>query len=73
MDLHQKEDEDGRSIVRGVILEHNMTAASLLYTNISFETLGTLLGIDGDKVKSFKLLPVCVTSGRRNRGTNDLN
>ncbi|CAI5449737.1 unnamed protein product [Caenorhabditis angaria] len=45
---HQKTDEQGESILKGVIQEHNITAISQLYTNISMKTLGTLLGVSED-------------------------
>ncbi|CAD6195644.1 unnamed protein product [Caenorhabditis auriculariae] len=45
---HQKFDEDGESILKSVIQEHNITAVSQLYRNISLSTLGELLGISAE-------------------------
>uniref|UniRef100_A0A1I7X792 COP9 signalosome complex subunit 4 n=1 Tax=Heterorhabditis bacteriophora TaxID=37862 RepID=A0A1I7X792_HETBA len=49
--VHQRTDEKGESIVRSVIVEHNMAAVSRLYNNISLETLGQLLGIEAEKAE----------------------
>ncbi|CAI2350833.1 unnamed protein product [Caenorhabditis sp. 36 PRJEB53466] len=49
---HQKFDEHGESILKGVIQEHNITAISQLYININFSTLGMLLGVTSDAAKS---------------------
>lgn len=37
---------DGSSVLERAVVEHNMRAASLLYSSASFEELGKLLGID---------------------------
>lgn len=47
---HQKADEQGESILKEVIQEHNITAISQLYMNINFSTLGMLLGVSSDAV-----------------------
>ena len=39
-------------VLERAVIEHNMLAASKLYTNISFEQLGALLGIDATKVRA---------------------
>ncbi|EFO94751.1 hypothetical protein CRE_10647 [Caenorhabditis remanei] len=49
---HQKADEHGESILKGVIQEHNITAVSQLHINIKFKTLGMLLGVDTDAAES---------------------
>ncbi|KAH7729510.1 PCI domain containing protein [Aphelenchoides avenae] len=49
---HQKVvDADGASILQRSVMEHNMLAASKLYANISFESLGDLLGISSDRAE----------------------
>lgn len=40
----------GSSILDIAIIEHNILSASKLYNNITFNELGTLLGIPGQKV-----------------------
>ncbi|CAB3405978.1 unnamed protein product [Caenorhabditis bovis] len=42
---HQRVDENGESILKNVIQEHNITAVSQLYINVSFKTLGDILGV----------------------------
>ncbi|CAO4375906.1 unnamed protein product [Caenorhabditis nigoni] len=49
---HQKVDEHGESILKGVIQEHNITAVSQLHTNIKFKTLGMLLGVDEESAEA---------------------
>ena len=39
-------------VLERAVIEHNMLAASKLYTNISFEQLGALLGIEATKVSA---------------------
>lgn len=48
---HQKKEIDGSTILHRSVIEHNMLAASKLYANISFESLGLLLGISPEKVQ----------------------
>ena len=49
---HQKATlEDGSTVLDRAVIEHNMLATSKLYTNISFEQLGALLGIDAAKAE----------------------
>ena len=40
----------GSSILDRAVIEHNILSASKLYNNITFDELGTLLGIPGKKV-----------------------
>ena len=40
----------GSSILDRAVIEHNILSASKLYNNITFDELGTLLGISGNKV-----------------------
>ena len=40
----------GSSILDIAVIEHNILSASRLYNNITFNELGTLLGIPGFKV-----------------------
>ncbi|GMT23545.1 hypothetical protein PFISCL1PPCAC_14842, partial [Pristionchus fissidentatus] len=42
---HQKLNESGENIVRNVLLEHNVIAASRIYGSISMKSLAELLGI----------------------------
>mmetsp|Transcript_24911 Transcript_24911/g.63229 ORF Transcript_24911/g.63229 Transcript_24911/m.63229 type:complete len:406 (-) Transcript_24911:124-1341(-) len=42
---------DGSTVLERAVIEHNMLAASKLYTNISFEQLGALLGIEATKAE----------------------
>ncbi|CAL2042201.1 CBN-CSN-4 protein [Caenorhabditis brenneri] len=49
---HQRADEQGESILKGVIQEHNITAISQLHINITFKTLGILLGVETDAAES---------------------
>ncbi|CAI4222056.1 unnamed protein product [Auanema sp. JU1783] len=48
---HQIYNEKGESIVRSVILEHNVSAISQVYVNISLQTMGDLLGITAEKAE----------------------
>lgn len=49
---HQKATlEDGSTVLDRAVTEHNMLAVSRLYDNISFEQLGTLLGIGASKAE----------------------
>uniref|UniRef100_A0A914BYV8 COP9 signalosome complex subunit 4 n=1 Tax=Acrobeloides nanus TaxID=290746 RepID=A0A914BYV8_9BILA len=48
---HQKKEVDGSSVLQRSVVEHNMLAASKLYANISFESLGSLLGITPEKAE----------------------
>eukprot|EP00245_Coleochaete_scutata_P009413 TRINITY_DN3090_c0_g1_i1.p1 TRINITY_DN3090_c0_g1~~TRINITY_DN3090_c0_g1_i1.p1 ORF type:complete len:401 (+),score=100.64 TRINITY_DN3090_c0_g1_i1:15-1217(+) len=49
---HQKAKlPDGSTVLDRAIIEHNLLSASKLYTNISFEELGSLLGIDANKAE----------------------
>ncbi|KMZ57690.1 hypothetical protein ZOSMA_82G00020 [Zostera marina] len=41
---------DNFTMLDRAMIEHNLLSASKLYTNISFEELGALLGIDPQKV-----------------------
>ncbi|KAI1007333.1 COP9 signalosome complex subunit 4 [Podosphaera aphanis] len=42
---------DGSNVLAKAVVEHNLRAASQLYRNISFDALGLLLGLDGDKAE----------------------
>jgi COP9 signalosome complex subunit 4 len=41
---------DNSTVLDRAMIEHNLLSASKLYTNISFEELGALLGIGPQKV-----------------------
>ncbi|KMZ75105.1 hypothetical protein ZOSMA_119G00040 [Zostera marina] len=43
---------DNFTVLDRAIIEHNLLSASKLYTNISFEELSALLGIDPQKVRN---------------------
>lgn len=42
---------DGSTVLEKAIIQHNLLAASKLYYNITFEELGTLLGITAEKAE----------------------
>ena len=42
---------DGSTVLAKAVMEHNLRGASRLYSNIKFEALGLLLGLDGDKAE----------------------
>ena len=42
---------DGSTVLAKAVVEHNLRGASRLYSNISFDALGLLLGLDGDKAE----------------------
>ncbi|KAL2127410.1 hypothetical protein VTI74DRAFT_10769 [Chaetomium olivicolor] len=42
---------DGSTVLAKAVVEHNLLSASRLYTNIGFDELGLLLGLDGDKAE----------------------
>jgi COP9 signalosome complex subunit 4 len=43
---------DGSTVLARAVVEHNLLAASRLYSNIDFEALGVLLGLDADKAET---------------------
>lgn len=42
---------DGSTVLAKAVMEHNLRGASRLYSNIRFDALGLLLGLDGDKAE----------------------
>lgn len=42
---------DGSTVLAKAVVEHNLRGASRLYSNIRFDALGLLLGLDGDKAE----------------------
>jgi COP9 signalosome complex subunit 4 len=42
---------DGSTVLAKAVVEHNLLSASRLYSNIGFDELGLLLGLDGDKAE----------------------
>jgi COP9 signalosome complex subunit 4 len=42
---------DGSTVLRKAVVEHNLLGASRLYSNIRFEALGSLLGLDAEKAE----------------------
>ncbi|ROW01416.1 hypothetical protein VPNG_07622 [Cytospora leucostoma] len=42
---------DGSTVLARAMVEHNLLAASRLYTNIDLDALGGLLGLDGEKAE----------------------
>lgn len=42
---------DGSTVLDRAVVEHNLLGASRLYSNIGFDALGHLLGLDGDKAE----------------------
>uniref|UniRef100_M8CQ92 COP9 signalosome complex subunit 4 n=1 Tax=Aegilops tauschii TaxID=37682 RepID=M8CQ92_AEGTA len=50
---------DNSTVLDRAMIEHNLLSASKLYTNISFEELGTLLGIDPRKAEKIACRMIC--------------
>ncbi|KAM0886436.1 hypothetical protein ACQ4PT_029685 [Festuca glaucescens] len=50
---------DKSTVLDRAMIEHNLLAASKLYTNISFDELGTLLGIDPRKAEKIASRMIC--------------
>lgn len=48
---HKAENADGTTVVENSIIEHNLLAASKIYQNITFQELGSLLGIAAEKAE----------------------
>ena len=44
---------DGSTVLDKAVLEHNLLAASRLYSNIGIDQLGELLGVDGDRAEQY--------------------
>lgn len=44
---------DGSTVLDKAVLEHNLLAASKLYSNIGIDQLGHLLGVQGDKAEEY--------------------
>ena len=42
---------DGSTVLAKAVVEHNLRGASRLYSNIDFDALGLLLGLDGEKAE----------------------
>ncbi|KAJ9138275.1 PCI domain containing protein [Coniochaeta hoffmannii] len=42
---------DGSTVLDRAVVEHNLLGASRLYSNIGFDALGHLLGLDGDRAE----------------------
>jgi COP9 signalosome complex subunit 4 len=42
---------DGSTVLQKAVVEHNLLGTSRLYSNIGFDALGLLLGLDGDKAE----------------------
>ncbi|KAJ2893091.1 COP9 signalosome complex subunit 4 [Zalerion maritima] len=42
---------DGSTVLAKAVVDHNLLAASRLYSNIGFDELGVLLGLSGDKAE----------------------
>ena len=49
---------DGTTVLAKAVVEHNLLGASRLYTNIDFDRLGVLLGLDGDKAEETTALMI---------------
>lgn len=50
---------DNSTVLDRAMIEHNLLSASKLYTNISFEELGTLLGIAPEKAEKIASRMIC--------------
>lgn len=44
---------DGSTVLDKAVLEHNLLAISRLYANIGTDSLGSLLGVDGDRAEAY--------------------
>ncbi|QIW97056.1 hypothetical protein AMS68_002574 [Peltaster fructicola] len=44
---------DGSTVLDKAVLEHNLLAVSRLYRNITFDNLGTLLGVEADRAETY--------------------
>ncbi|KAF2754133.1 COP9 signalosome-like protein complex subunit 4 [Pseudovirgaria hyperparasitica] len=44
---------DGSTVLEKAVLEHNLLAASRLYSNIGFDELGVLLGVNAERAESY--------------------
>jgi len=44
---------DGSTVLDKAVLEHNVLAISRIYANITFSSLGVLLGVDADKAEAY--------------------
>lgn len=42
---------DGSTVLQKAVIEHNLLGASRLYSNIGFDALGPLIGLDGDRAE----------------------
>ena len=52
LQIHQlAKTADGSTVLAKAVMEHNLRGASRLYSNIRFDALGLLLGLDGDKAE----------------------
>jgi len=50
---HLAKTADGSTVLDKAVLEHNLLGASKLYSNIGFDQLGELLGIDAEKAEDY--------------------
>ncbi len=48
---HKATNADNQTVLEAAVIEHNLLAASKIYTNISMNQLGSLLGIPADKAE----------------------
>lgn len=44
---------DGSTVLAKAMVEHNLLAASKLYSNLDFETLAGLLGLDAERAEGY--------------------
>lgn len=52
LQVHQlAKTSDGSTVLKKAVVEHNLRGASKLYSNIGFDALGLLLGLDADKAE----------------------
>ena len=52
---HRAVTADGSTLVERAVIEHNLLSASALYRSVTFDNLGTILGISSQKGK----VPIC--------------
>ena len=46
---HRAVTADGSTLVERAVIEHNLLSASALYRSVTFDNLGTILGISSQK------------------------
>ena len=61
---HRAVTADGSTLVERAVIEHNLLSASALYRSVTFDNLGTILGISSQKGK----VPICGNFSEKKNG-----